>query len=76
MNKSFYHYLMKFRDPKPKDSISEFANHAYKDHSFPKGLSTYNELSTYLELNGDYLTSMTVFDQVWELYIEEKNYNS
>ncbi len=34
--KSFYHYLMKYRHPKPKDAISEFANHAYLDHGFPK----------------------------------------
>lgn len=71
MNKTFYHFLMKFRDPKPKEAISQFANNAYEDHSFPKGASNYHELSTYLELNGYYLSSMTVFDQAWEMYIND-----
>lgn len=47
--KSFYHYLLKYRHPKPKDSISEFANQAYEDHSFPKTSTDYHEISSYLE---------------------------
>lgn len=72
MKISFYHYLMKFRDPKPKDSISKFANAAYEDHSFPKGSLTYHELCNYLELNGHYLESMIVFDQAWDMFINEE----
>lgn len=72
MNKSFYHYLMKYRDFKPKDELSEFANDAYKDHSFPKISTDYHEISTYLEMNGQYLKTMSIFDQAWELYITEK----
>lgn len=74
MGKSFYHFLIKYRHPKAKDEISDFANNAYKDHSFPKTSSDYHELSNYLELNGQYLKSMTVFDEAWEAYIlnEEK----
>ena len=48
----FYLYLMKFRQPKEIDAITKFANHAYKDHGFPKQSTDYNELSSYLELNG------------------------
>lgn len=66
--KSFYHYLMKFRHPKPKDEISHFANAAYEDHSFPKASTDYHELCAYLELNGDYLSSMTTFDEAFEQY--------
>lgn len=69
MAKSFYHFLMKYRHPQPKDPVSQFANHAYNDHGFPKGSSDYNELSLYLELNGHYLKSMSIFDEVWEVYI-------
>ncbi|MTH52024.1 hypothetical protein GKZ89_01290 [Bacillus mangrovi] len=69
--KSFYHYLMKYRHPKPKDDISRFANHAYEDHSFPKYSTAYDEISDYLELSADYLTAMSVFDEAWELYITE-----
>lgn len=63
---------MKFRHPKPKDAISVFANEAYLDHSFPKISQEYNEVSSYLEFNGHYLESMTVFDEAWELYIHSE----
>lgn len=69
MNKTFYHFLMKYRHPEPKDKISEFANHAYLDHSFPKTSFDYEEVSSYLELNGHYLESMVVFDEAWNLYL-------
>ncbi|MCM3030604.1 MULTISPECIES: YozE family protein [unclassified Niallia] len=74
MTKSFYHFLMKFRHPQPKDNISHFANHAYLDHSFPKNSFDYDEISNYLELNGHYLDSMRIFDEAWETYLfqEEK----
>lgn len=69
MAKSFYHFLMRYRHPEPKDEISLFANHAYQDHSFPKTNTNYDQLSSYLELNGTYLKSMRVFDEAWELYL-------
>ncbi|WP_462411912.1 YozE family protein [Neobacillus sp. Marseille-QA0830] len=73
MRKSFYHFLMKYRHPEPKDAISVFANHAYEDHSFPKYSDDYHGLSSYLELNGDYLESMTIFDEAWQLYIQSES---
>lgn len=69
MAKSFYHFLMKFRHPEPKDHISHFANQAYDDLSFPKGSMDYHEISSYLELNGHYLQSMSLFDEAWEIYV-------
>lgn len=66
----FYLYLMKFRQPKEIDGITKFANYAYEDHGFPKQSTDYNELSSYLELNADYLESMSVFDQAWEQYVQ------
>lgn len=69
MAKYFYHFLMKYRHPEPKDAISHFANDAYEDHSFPKTSRNYEEISSYLELNGHYLASMSVFDEAWELYL-------
>lgn len=53
------------------DAISRFANDAYVDHSFPKTSIDYSELSSYLELNGPYLESMAVFDDAWDLYIND-----
>ncbi|MDV3521757.1 YozE family protein [Bacillus subtilis subsp. subtilis] len=69
--KSFYHYLLKYRHPKPQDSISEFANQAYEDHSFPKTSTDYHEISSYLELNADYLHTMATFDEAWDQYESE-----
>ncbi|QNG58281.1 YozE family protein [Metabacillus idriensis] len=69
--KSFYHYLMKYRHPKPADDISRFANDAYDDHSFPKSSDDYHDISSYLELNGSYLQSLVIFDEAWELYETE-----
>ncbi len=72
MAKSFYHYLMNYRHPKPSNAIEEFANHAFEDHSFPKLSKDYHELCNYLELNGHYLKTMAVFDEVWEAYLNEE----
>ncbi|MBD8068037.1 YozE family protein [Bacillus sp. PS06] len=72
MRKSFYHYMLKYRNEKGKDELSLFANNMYLDHSFPKNIFDYHEISTYLEFNGEYLDSMSVFDRAWELYISDE----
>lgn len=69
MYKSFYHFLMKYRSTKPKEAISRFANAAYDDLAFPKNSENYDEISSYLEMNGQYPESMSVFDEAWEEYI-------
>ncbi|MDF0725671.1 YozE family protein [Cytobacillus sp. S13-E01] len=71
MAKSFYHFILKYRSAKAHNEISQFANDIYEDHSFPKGSSDYHELSSYLEFNGEYMKSMTVFDEAWDLYENE-----
>jgi len=43
------------------------------DHGFPKTAEDYHELSLYLELNGHYLDSMTVFDEAWQQYISSES---
>ena len=65
---------MKFRHPQPKGEISRFANCAYDDLSFPKTATDYHEISSYLELSGDYLDSISVFDKAWEVYLIEEGY--
>ncbi|QFT89255.1 hypothetical protein FIU87_11400 [Bacillus sp. THAF10] len=71
MNKSFYHYMMKYRHALQKDEISLFAINAYEDHAFPKNSFDYHEISSYLEVNGQYLDSMSTFDKAWELYKQD-----
>lgn len=70
--KPFYTFLMKYRQPKEVDEITKFSNHAFLDHSFPKQSINYDEISRYLELNGEYLESMSVFDEAWELYLQNE----
>ncbi|SFH59824.1 YozE family protein [Pisciglobus halotolerans] len=72
MKRSFYHYLMTERDPHKKDAVTLFANDAYLDDSFPKQSENYQEISQYLELNGSYLSSMTIFDEAWERYQQQE----
>ncbi|MFD1706685.1 YozE family protein [Siminovitchia sediminis] len=73
MNKSFYHFILKYRQPEAKDPISYFSEEVYKDHSFPKTSTDYAEISDYLELNGEYRSTLSVFDKAWEMYLEEEN---
>lgn len=68
MVKSFYQFLLTFRQPKNIDDITKFANDAFLDHTFPKHSSDYHEISAYLEMNGHYLDSMRIFDDAWEQY--------
>jgi uncharacterized protein YozE (UPF0346 family) len=75
MGKSFYHYMMKYREEPPRDDISRLANHIFLDHSFPKKSDDYHEISNYLEMNGDYLKSMSIFDDAWELYTQDERIN-
>lgn len=70
--KPFYAFLMRYRQPKEVDEITKFANYAFLDHSFPKQSSDYDEVSRYLELNVDYLVSMTIFDEAWDLYLQNE----
>lgn len=69
MRRSFYHYLMTLKSPR-RDTESEFANNVSKDIQFPKQSEDYHELSSYLEMNTDYLENMHDFDELWEKYLE------
>ncbi|WP_057896338.1 YozE family protein [Liquorilactobacillus oeni] len=69
--KSFYQFLMTERNPDSSDEIAQFANNAFYDQSFPKLSENYEKLSQYLELNGNYLPTMTIFDSAWQRYLEK-----
>ncbi|MCM3788210.1 YozE family protein [Domibacillus sp. 8LH] len=72
MHKSFYHYLMRYREEPPRDNLALFANEAFADHSFPKMADSYDVLSRYLEMDVDYLPTMSVFDEAWEKYEQDE----
>lgn len=54
------------------DEIAQFANNAFYDQAFPKQSQDYDEISRYLELNGAYLPSMTIFDQAYQQYVDSE----
>ncbi len=68
---SFYQYLMTERDPYKQDDTTKFANAAFSDSQFPKQSKDYDEISRHLELNTDYLPSLTIFDDAWQSYRNE-----
>ncbi|MGX7196646.1 YozE family protein [Enterococcus olivae] len=68
MRRSFYHYLMTLKGPSHIDEEQIFATHASHDIQFPKHTDDYEEVSSYLELNVDYLENMDLFDRIWEKY--------
>lgn len=70
MKRSFYHYMMTLRSPYTQQPFAEFANHLFDDHSFPKQAEDYEEISSYLEMNSSYLSSMDEFDQAYAQYLE------
>ncbi|MBW1605558.1 YozE family protein [Lactobacillus sp. Sy-1] len=70
---SFYQYLMTERNPKSYEPLAEFANNAFYDHSFPKNTADFDEISQYLEENGSYLPSMTIFDDAWSHFLDYKD---
>ncbi|MDF2536116.1 MAG: hypothetical protein K0R18_2278 [Bacillales bacterium] len=65
---TFYQYLLTFRQSNKDNEIAMLAEHVFLDHSFPKRSKNYHELSSYLEMNTDYMLNMTLFDEVWLMY--------
>lgn len=68
MSKSFYHYLLTLIGPDTTDCITQFANNVSMDSMFPKHSEDELEISTYLEDNSYYISSMDLFDRLWEDY--------
>ncbi|AWD62259.1 hypothetical protein LWHH1689_0941 [Limosilactobacillus reuteri] len=73
MRMSFYQFLMTQRNPNSADEVQQFANNAFLDTAFPKHSEDFDEISHYLEENADYLSSMTIFDETWQRYIDAMN---
>lgn len=71
MSTSFYRYMLKYRHDLENNEMSMLANAMYHDTGFPKQSVDYDEISNYFELHVSYITDMSLFDEVWEKYIEE-----
>ncbi|RMC25174.1 MULTISPECIES: YozE family protein [unclassified Lactobacillus] len=71
---SFYRYLMTQRNNNSSSEIAQFANNAQNDQTFPKQEQDYEKLSNYLELNAGYLSSMSIFDDAYQMYRDKMSY--
>lgn len=73
MSTSFYHYMLKYRHDLKNNELALLSNAMYHDPGFPKHSIDYEELSNYFETYVSYITDMSLFDEVWELFLNEKN---
>lgn len=69
---SFYHFLLTVRGR--ADDKGTFAEMAYADLDFPKHESDFNVLSNYIETEGNYTLSMSVFDDLYDEYQEWRQF--
>lgn len=67
---SFYRFLMKYRAPIEVDDVTRLANLVFHDSLFPKQSKDFEEISTYLETHAPFYFNLTLFDQIWQLYLE------
>lgn len=72
MRESFYHFMRSQRDPNRKDEMTKLAYHIADDGMFPKTADDYDEVSRYLETDVEYVPSMSLFDEAWNLYEKSK----
>ncbi|WP_107942790.1 YozE family protein [Metasolibacillus fluoroglycofenilyticus] len=70
MKKSFYSYILTYRDGLANDAKSQFAEACFRDTSFPKMSTSFEELSQYIEMQGDDILTAATFDELWSLYLE------
>lgn len=70
--RSFYRFVITFRRHEACPEVAMLAEHIFLDHAFPRQSIDYHEISSYLEMNGDYLLDMSLFDEVWEMYLDQR----
>ncbi|GBG97440.1 YozE family protein [Lactococcus termiticola] len=70
MRQPFYTYLMRFRAPKELDDATRLANLAFGDSLFPRQSRDFDEISSYLETQAPFYFNLTLFDEIWQDYLE------
>lgn len=73
MKQSFYLYVLKFRGGQKMGGKEQFSETMFNRHDFPKYETSFDPLSKYIEELADPKMSAVVFDELWDLYIEEMN---
>ncbi|WP_277584341.1 YozE family protein [Psychrobacillus antarcticus] len=71
MRQSFYLFALKFRRGQKEDEKAIFANSMFDHHDFPKAETSFNKISLYIEELADPNMPATIFDEIWEYYLED-----
>lgn len=71
---TFYQFMMTYRGNKISNDQDRLAEWMFNDHDFPKFSTDYNELSDYLEWTSPFMNAITIFDQLWEVYLIKRLY--
>ncbi|MBI5975465.1 YozE family protein [Staphylococcus canis] len=71
-NTSFYQFALTVRGR--SDEKGQFAELIYNDLTFPKHESDFNTLSDYIETNGNYTLPLSVFDELYEEFLEWRQF--
>lgn len=66
----FYQYLMKYRAPMEENDRTRFANLVFRDLTFPRQSTDFEEISTYLETQAPFHFPLQFFDVIWQEYLE------
>ena len=67
---SFYQYLKTIISPKRTEK-QNVVHAMIDDLAFPKQSTDYLEITTYLEDNAFYINDMTIFDELWDEFINK-----
>lgn len=67
---TFYNFLMKYRAPVERDDVTRLANLAFGDSLFPKQAKEFEQVSSYLETEAPFYFNLTLFDEIWQTYLE------
>jgi uncharacterized protein YozE (UPF0346 family) len=66
---------MRYRAPQEKDDETRLANLVFHDSAFPRQSKDYHEVSNYLETSSLFYFNLSVFDRIWQDYIDETTMN-
>ncbi|RZI49162.1 YozE family protein [Lactococcus kimchii] len=70
MTEPFYRFLMRHKSPVEIDDVTRLANLAFRDTLFPKQAVDFDEVSNYLETHAPFYFNLTLFDDIWQQYLE------
>lgn len=70
MDRSFYHFALRYRGGGRDDVQSLFAEKMFRDASFPKSEEDFDPLSRYVEDQADDDLRSTTFDDLYAIYVD------